>query len=120
MKASALKKMIKDSVREVIQEELKEILLEAVKAPRQTVVESKIGTYTPPFQEPQLHSNPPPEKTQLELKQSYMDVLGETALNFTSQDVPKFNPQGSIDTTSPGGQLPDGEVGMDQIMNLLK
>lgn len=115
MKASALKKMIKDSVREVIQEELKEILLEAIKSPKQTIVESKIGTYTP-----QLHSNPPPEKTQLEVKQSYMDVLGETAMNFTSQDVPKFNPQGNIDTTSPSGQLPDGEVGMDQIMNLLK
>ncbi len=44
MKATELKKMIKESVREVIQEELKEILLEAVKAPKQHVVESKIGT----------------------------------------------------------------------------
>ena len=119
MKATELKKMIKESVREVIQEELKEILLEAVKAHKQTVVESKIGTYTPPFQEPQLESNPQP-KSQSEVRQSYMDVLGETALSFTSQDVPKFNPQGVVDTTSPNGQLPEGEVGMDQIMGLLK
>ena len=49
-----------------------------------------------------------------------MDVLGETALGFTSKDVQKFNPQGAGDTTSPNGQLPAGEVGMDQIMNLMK
>ena len=119
MKQNALKKLIKEAVKEAIQEELKEILLEAVKAPKQTVVESKIGTYTPPFQEPQLESNPQP-KSQSEVRQSYMDVLGETALSFTSQDVPKFNPQGVVDTTSPNGQLPEGEVGMDQIMGLLK
>jgi len=119
MKATELKKMIKESVREVIQEELKEILLEAVKAPKQTVVESKIGTYTPPTQTPQLESNPQP-KSQAEIRQSYMDVLGETALNFTSQDVQKFNPQGTIDTTSPNGKLHDGDVGLDQIMGLMK
>ena len=50
-----------------------------------------------------------------------MDILGETALSYTSKDVPqKFNPQGAGDTTSPNGQLPSGEVGMDQIMNLMK
>ena len=34
MKASALKKLIKEAVKEAIQEELKEVLLEAVKAPK--------------------------------------------------------------------------------------
>ena len=31
-----------------------------------------------------------------------------------------FNPQGVGDTTSPNGKLPDGEVNMNQIMNLMK
>ena len=30
-----------------------------------------------------------------------------------------FNPQGSMDTTSPNGSLPAGEVNMDQIMGLM-
>ena len=110
MKASMLKKMIKEAVKEAIQDELKEILLEAIKAPKQMVTESKnINTPTPT---PQLSS--------VDTRQKYMDVLGETALSFTSNDVPqRFNPQGAVDTTSPNGKLPDGEVGMDQIMNLM-
>ena len=111
MKASELKKLIKEAVREAIQDELKEILLEAVKSPKQIITESKnINTPTPT---PQLSST--------DARQKYMDVLGETALSFTSKDVPqRFNPQGSsIDTTSDNGQLPGGEVGMDQIVNLM-
>ena len=59
-----------------------------------------------------------------EQKKKYMDVIGETALNLTSKDAQgfgnkPFNPQGSIDTTSPNGALPGGEVGMDQIMGLM-
>ena len=42
------------------------------------------------------------------------------SLIFDDQRVGKFNPQGAGDTTSPNGQLPSGEVGMDQIMNLMK
>ena len=70
---------------------------------------------------PSTTSTSTPQLSSTETRQKYMDVLGETALNFTSKDVPqRFNPQGSsIDTTSPNGQLPGGEVGMDQIMNLM-
>ncbi len=110
MKANELKKMIKEAVKEAIQDELKEILLEAVKAPKQVVNESKnISSPTPT---PQISS--------AETRQKYMDVLGETALNYTSKDVQRFNPQGAGDTTSPNGSLPEGELGMDQIMNLMK
>jgi len=109
MKANELKKMIKDAVKEAIQDELKEILLEAIKSPKQVINESK--NINPPTPTPQLSS--------VETRQKYMDVLGETALNYTSKDVQKFNPQGAGDTTSPNGQLPSGEVGMDQIMNLM-
>lgn len=111
MKANELKKMIKEAVKEAIQDELKEILLEAIKSPKQVVTENKITSTTPPSTTPQLTSD---------IRQTYMSVLDETALGFTSKDVQKFNPQGVGDTTSPNGQLPAGEVGMDQIMNLMK
>jgi hypothetical protein len=110
MKATELKKFIKDAVREAIQEELKEILLEAVKSPKQVIRES----YTQPT--PQTPIGPGIPDITMDKRQAYMDILGETALSFTSNDVQKFNPRG-VDPMS--GNLPGGELGMDQIMNLL-
>jgi len=109
MKSTEFKKIIKEAVREVIQEELKDILLEAVKSPKPSIQES----YSP------LTSTTHPPVTQQpnpNLRQKYMDVLGETALGFTSQDVPRFSPQG---TDPVNGNLGNGEVSMDQIMNLM-
>jgi hypothetical protein len=108
MKTTELKKFIKDAVREAIQEELKEILLEAVRSPKQVVRES----YTPPTQ------TPPPTFTQptMDLRSKYADVLGETAMSFTTNDIQRpFVPQGD----PINGNLGTGELGMDQIMSLL-
>ena len=108
MKSTDFKKIIKEAVREAIQEELKEILLEAVKAPKQVVRESiqPIETPKPTFTQPTM-----------DFRQKYMDVLGETALSFTSNDVQQpFRPQSSDPVN---GNLGTGEVGMDQIMSLL-
>lgn len=108
MKVEALRKLLKEVVREVIQEELKEILLEALKSPKQTIVnESQIPQNTPPptFQQPTA-----------DLRQKYKDAMGETAMSFTTNDVTPFRPP----TADPiNGNLGEGEVGMDQIMNLL-
>jgi len=106
MKSTDFKKIIKQAVKEAIQEELKDILLEAVRSPKQVVREAY---------------NPPPRTAETSLptvdrRQSYMDILGETALSFTSQDAQKFNPVG-VDPVN--GSLPSGDVGMDQIMNLM-
>jgi hypothetical protein len=109
MKSTDFKKIIKEAVREAIQEELKDILLEAVKAPKQVIRES----YTP------LPRTPEPSFTQptMDLKSKYMDILGETALSFTSNDVQQpFRPQ-SVDPIN--GSLGEGEIGMDQIMKLM-
>jgi hypothetical protein len=108
MKTDGLKKLIKEAVREAIQEELKEILLEAVKSPKQVVRES----YTPPTRTPEPTFTQPT----MDLRSKYMDVLGETALSFTSNDIQPFRPQVSDPIN---GNLGAGEVGMDQIMNLL-
>ena len=108
MKSTELKKLIKSAVKEAIQEELKDILLEAVKAPKAPLItESKNMDVSLP-------------KPTLDSKEKYADILNEMTTNFSSKDVPKkFQPQGSMDTTSANGQLPGGDVGMDQRMNLM-
>ncbi len=109
MKQSDFKKIIKEAVKEAIQEELKDILLEAVKSPKTIVKESYTPTTNP------IQPNQPTFST--DVKQKYMDVLGETALSFTSRDAQiPFRPQVSDPIN---GNLGTGEVGMDQIMNLL-
>lgn len=106
MKQDILKKIIKEAVREAIQEELKDILLEAVKSPKQTIVE-----HTQPQQiveKPSMSSN--------EKRAAYQNILGDMQAQFTSQNVVQpFNAQGAV----PGGDLPPGELGVDQIMNLM-
>jgi hypothetical protein len=108
MKSTDFKKLIKEAVREAIQEELKDILLEAVKSPKQIVRES----YAPPAQTTQPSFTPPT----MDFRSKYAEVLGETAMSFTSQDAqPTFRPQGD----PINGNLGTGEIGMDQIMGLL-
>ena len=111
MKSTELKKFIKDAVREAIQEELKDILLEAVRSPKQVVRESFSPTV--PVQPAVNPSFTPPT---MDFRSKYAEALGETAMSFTSNDVNKFNPRGA-DPLS--GNLPGGELGMDQSMGLL-
>jgi len=107
MKSTELKKLIKQAVKEAIQEELKDILLEAIKSPKTEIItENKnISTNIPT---PSLSS-----------KQNYQDILSDMALQFSTKDVKNFSPKGSMDTTSENGQLPGGELGMDQIIGLM-
>lgn len=106
MKQAGFKKLIKEAVREVIQEELKDILLEAVRSPKQTVVESVQPQKV--VDGPSMSSN--------ERRAAYQNILGDMTTTFNSQHVPKpFNPQGAM----PGGDLPSGEVDMSQIMGLM-
>ena len=107
MKQSGFKKLIKEAVREVIQEELKDVLLEAVRSPKQTVVES-VQPLPPVVEGPSMSSK--------ERRAAYENIMGDMTAAFNTQHVPKpFNPQG----TMPGGDLPKGDLGMDQIMGLL-
>ena len=106
MKQNALKSLIKQAVKEAIQEEIKDILLEAVRAPKQTVVEQVQPQKV--VEGPSMNSN--------ERRAAYQNIMGDMKSQFTSQDVPKpFNPQGVM----PGSDLPGGEVDMSQIMGLM-
>jgi hypothetical protein len=108
MKSTDFKKIIKEAVREAIQEELKDILLEAVRSPKQVVREA----YNPPPRTPEPSFTQPT----MDLRSKYADVLGETAMGFTTNDIQQqFRPQGD----PINGNLGTGELGMDQIMSLL-
>ena len=83
MKQEALKKIIKEAVKEAIQEEIKDILLEAVRAPKQTVVENI---------QPQKVVEGPVMSSK-EKRAAYQNILGDMQAIFTTQDVKKtFNP----------------------------
>jgi hypothetical protein len=111
MKTTELKILIKSAVKEAIQEELKEILLEAVRAPKTVVQESVRDTYAQPYIEK------PKQLTAEERKNMFSGILGEMQNGgaATSAYAGTFNPQGAM----PGGDLPPGEVGLDQIMTLM-
>ena len=128
MKLSQLKTIVKDAVKEAIQEEMKDILLEAVRVPKQTVYESSMGAPTtdvasPSSTNPVMQSSLP-ETDKVKLRENMMNVLGgmmpgaNGTLSATSADVP-LQMSGPVDTTSPNGSLPQGNVSMDQIMGLM-
>ena len=58
-------------------------------------------------------------KSKEEIRESYRNILGETAASFnTSQFNGPLKVSGT-DTTSANGSLPEGNVSMDQIMGLM-
>lgn len=113
MKISQLKSIVKEAVKEAIQEEIKDILLEAIKSPKQIVKETVAPT------QKQI-----PEKDKVKLRENMMNVLGGMMPNAngemkaTTADMP-LQVGGNVDTTSPNGKLPEGNVSMDQIMGLM-
>jgi len=114
MKSSQLKTLVKEAVKEAIQEELKEILLEAIKTPKVTTITSS------PSQQPVVEQQTPQQPTMSaeEKRAAYSNILGDTAANFTSANVPKpFSPQGGYDSSN--GTLPAGEVDMSMIAGLM-
>ena len=113
MKLSELKIVVKEAVREAIQEEMKDILLEAVRSPKQVITTPS----TP-------QNTPMPEDNRMAMRENIQNVLGgmmpgtNGTLSATSSNVPMQVT--NTNTASPDGKLPDGEVGMDQIMNLMQ
>jgi hypothetical protein len=113
MKTDSFKKLIKEAVREVIQEELKDIILESLRNPKTPIGVGEYGTVT------EHNTTPPPSFNQptFDTRKAYSDIMNETMMSFTSQNVQSsFRPQVSDPVN---GNLGAGEVGMDQIMNLL-
>jgi len=120
MKLSQLKTIVKEAVKEAIQEEMKDILMEAVRSPKQTVYEHNVGTPTTDVATP----TPMSTDNRVAMRENIQNVLsgmmpgvdGTIQANTNSMPLQV----GSVDTTSPNGQLPQGNVSMDQIMGLMK
>ena len=112
MKLSQLKNIVKDAVKEAIQEEMKDILLEAVRSSKPAQV-----IKTP-------ETKPLNTKSKQEIRENYMNVLSgmmpgsDGTIKATTADMP-LKVGGTIDTTSPNGSLPEGNVSMDQIMGFM-
>ena len=113
MKPSDFKKIIKEAVREAIQEELKEILLEAVRAPKTIVTESLKDTYAQP------HLSNPKKLTPQERQAMFGGILEEMQGGgaATTAYAGHFQSNGPVDAVN--GALPEGSVGLDQIMALM-
>ena len=129
MKLSQLKTIVKNAVKEAIQEEMKDILLEAVRSPKQTVYENKMGIPTTDVAAPSpmnpIAQSPLPETDRLQLKENMMGVLNGMlpgnggTVSANSSMVSKPLQISSTDTMSANSSLPAGEVNMDQIMGLM-
>jgi hypothetical protein len=115
METTKFKKLIKEAVKEAIQEELREILLEAVKAPKATVVNE---SYVPQNTYAQPHVAQPKQLTATERKAMFSGMIEEMQHGgvATTKNIP-FRPQGPVDSIN--GKLPDGEVDLSQIMGLM-
>jgi hypothetical protein len=117
MKLSQLKTIVKEAVKEAIQEEMKDILLEAVRSPKQTIYENRMGTPTTDVAKPISEDN------RMAMRENIQNVLGgmmpgangTISANTNSMPLQVTN----TDTTSPNGSLPQGEVSMNQIMGLM-
>jgi len=119
MKLDILRKIIREEVKGAIQEELKDLLLEAIRTPK-PVVETQI--YNPSPTANYFPPSPPSTSTvsKEQLRENYRNILGETAASFNTSQVGKpLQLNGSMDTASPNGRLPEGEVPMNMIMGLM-
>ena len=119
MKLNELRKVIREEVKAAIQEELKDILLEAVRSPK-TVVTENIPVQSQPQSLPEIDK--------AKLRENMMGVLdgmkpGQDTLSFNSTQAQGFGGnlqvQPGMNTSGEGAKLPEGNVGLDQIMGLM-
>ena len=122
MKIEILKKLIKEAVKEAIQDELKDILLEAIRSNKQPIKESYqvSDDRTLNFNTNMIpHQSQSPVKSNIDTKKAYMDILGDMAKGPKTGLEGEFKVNGPINTMSEGSSLPEGQLGLDQIMNLI-
>lgn len=115
MEATKFKKLVKEAVKEAIQEELREILLEAVRAPKATIVTEGTNTVGNSYVTP---TTPTKTLTSAERKAVFGGILEDmqSGRPASTNNIP-FRPSGPVDPVN--GRLPEGEVDLSQIMGLM-
>ena len=116
MKSEEFKKLIKESVREVFIEEMKEILLEAVKAPKTSVGQGGYGTVTESYVTPTNTKTLDPNARKAVMANILGDMASGRTMTTEALTANTFIPKGG---DAINGSLPEGNVGLDQIMGLL-
>lgn len=113
MKIEDLKKIFKEVVREVFQEELKQIVLESIRSSKPMINESLRDTYAQP------HLDAPKKLTPQERQNMFSGMIDEMKNGgmINSSYAGNINPTGPVDNLN--GALPEGNVGLDQIMSLM-
>ena len=120
MKSTDFKKIIKEAVREAIQEELKDILLEAVRVPKTPIQEAyQMHPVTVNTTTTQTPAKSPAEKRAM--MESIMGDMrrGQDTISMTTANLNSFQAPVGINTSAEGTSLPQGNVGLDQIMALM-
>ena len=129
MKLTQLKTIVKEAVKEAIQEEMKDILMEAVRSPKHTVIETQspppsTGIGIPSKMNPVMET-PMSSNDRMAMRENIQNVLGgmmpgaNGTISANTNSMP-LQMNGPMDTASPNGKLPEGDVPMDMIMNLVK
>ncbi len=119
MKSTDFKKIIKEAVKEAIQEELKDILLEAVRAPKAPISETyQMNNLVQPV------TTSAPQKSSAEKRAMMESIMGDMrrgqdTISMTTANLNSFQVPQGINTTAEGSSLPQGNVGLDQIMALM-
>jgi hypothetical protein len=116
MKSEEFKKLIKEAVREVFVEEMKEILLEAVKSPKSTVGQGGYGTVTESYVQPTNSKPLDPNARKAVMANILGDMVSGKTITTEALTANTFVPRGG---DAVNGSLPEGNVGLDQIMGLL-
>ena len=128
MKPSELKSFIKEAVREAIQEELKDILLEAVRTPKASIIETPVGVGG----HGTVTTTQAPQKSAAEKRAMMESIMGDMRRGQDTLSFNSANARGAsmnqttlqvapgMNTSGEGSKLPDGNVGLDMIMGLMK
>ena len=121
MDTKGLKKLIKEAVREAIQEELKDILLEAVRSPKLTLEGTPIGNKGLGVVNESVAAAPKSNDFSPQARSFYTQMMndftpGVSTINKTTMDAGTYVPR-AVDPAN--GTLPEGNVGLDQIMALM-
>ena len=129
MKLTQLKTIVKEAVKEAIQEEMKDILMEAVRSPKHTFIETpkpplSTDTGIPSKMNPVMET-PMSSNDRMAMRENIQNVLGgmmpgaNGTISANTNSMP-LQMNGPMDTASPNGKLPEGDVPMDMIMGLVK
>jgi len=112
MKSSEFKKVVKQIVKEAIKEEVKDIITEAIMLANTNNTSTQTNTKQSFVNE----NTQSPSEVYKQMMMSQFSPNGDNNIGVNSNDTNTYIPR-AVDPAN--GSLPEGNVGLDQIMNLM-